>query len=257
MTATNSASPRFEGGGSRQRRAGKGRARRAGFACLLVALAAVAAIAGCDEDIAEPADGMSVQVLPSDAVRAEPGDTVRLSASVLDAEGRPVPGAVVRWTSADTTVATVDASGLVAVVSAGSTTVTATVASGAAASVAVTAGFISKVGADGAVRGDGRAELEEERQLADRRAARRLARRRDRRERTGHEGLPGPQRPDGRAACGLRRATRGRRTNWLRSWSISPGRGNSTGRARPSSCRPSLSTGVPSRLRLRRPTTLA
>ena len=80
-------------------------------------------------------------VAPSDAVRAEPGDTVRLSASVLDAQGRPAPGAVVRWTSADTTVATVDASGLVAAVSAGSTTVTATAGSGASASVAVTTRF--------------------------------------------------------------------------------------------------------------------
>ncbi len=105
---------------------------------------AAALAAGCADDVTEPSGGASVQVAQGVAVEVALGDTVRLSASVLDGRDQPVPGAVVRWTSADPTVARVDASGLVAAVAAGSTTVTATVVSGASAVVIVTVGPIRK-----------------------------------------------------------------------------------------------------------------
>ena len=112
----------------------------------LLALGMAAAIAaGCADDMTEPSHGASVQIAQGAAVRSAPGDTVRLSASVLDGQGQPVPEAVVRWTSADPTVARVDASGLVVGVSAGSTTVTATAPSGASADLIVTVGPIRKV----------------------------------------------------------------------------------------------------------------
>ena len=46
-------------------------------------------------------------------------DTVRLSASVLDPNGRPIAGAPVSWSSGDTTIVTVDEAGLVTSVATG------------------------------------------------------------------------------------------------------------------------------------------
>ena len=53
------------------------------------------------------------------------GDTVRLVAEVFDANGHPVAGAPVVWTSGDGSVVTVDVTGLVTAVGNGSATVTA------------------------------------------------------------------------------------------------------------------------------------
>ena len=116
-----------------------------GVRTLLVLGMAATISAGCTDDMTEPSHGASVQIAQGAAVRTTPGDTLRLSVSVLDGRGQPVPGAVVRWTSAKETVARVDASGLVVAVSAGSTTVTATTASGASADLIVTVGPIRKV----------------------------------------------------------------------------------------------------------------
>ena len=55
------------------------------------------------------------------------GDTLRLSASAMDANGHPVAETEFSWASADTQVATVDASGLVTGVEAGEVEITATV----------------------------------------------------------------------------------------------------------------------------------
>ena len=55
-----------------------------------------------------------------------PGDTVRLQAEALDANGHLVEGIEFTWSSGNVTVATVDDSGLVRGVSAGTTTITAT-----------------------------------------------------------------------------------------------------------------------------------
>ena len=104
-------------------------------ALALLGMAATIAV-GCADDVTEPSHGASVQIAQGVAVRMEPGDTMRLS---------PVPAAVVRWTSADATVARVDALGLVVAVAAGSTTVTAATPSGASAVVVVTVGPHSEV----------------------------------------------------------------------------------------------------------------
>ena len=53
------------------------------------------------------------------------GDTLRLAAEARDANGHAVDGAVFSWTSSDTSVATVDASGLVTGVGVGEATITA------------------------------------------------------------------------------------------------------------------------------------
>ena len=68
-----------------------------------------------------------VTVTPEAVSLSALGDTVRLSAEVLDEGGGVVPGAEVVWSSADTRVTMVDASGLVTAVGAGETTVTAAV----------------------------------------------------------------------------------------------------------------------------------
>ena len=65
------------------------------------------------------------------------GDTVRLSAAALDANGNVVPDAQFTWASADTLVATVDSGGLVTAVSNGRVEISAT-SSQAVGSAAVT-----------------------------------------------------------------------------------------------------------------------
>lgn len=66
----------------------------------------------------------SVTVSPAEAVLA-PGDTVRLAAEALDANGHPVESAEFSWTSDDEAVATVDASGLAMAVADGVATIAA------------------------------------------------------------------------------------------------------------------------------------
>ncbi len=65
------------------------------------------------------------------------GDTVRLLASAADANGRAVEGTVIAWSSGDTTVARVDATGLVTAAGNGTTGISA-VSADAAAQVGVT-----------------------------------------------------------------------------------------------------------------------
>ena len=69
----------------------------------------------------------AVTVVPDTATVVE-GDTLRLAATVTDANGQVVTGAEFVWGSGDTTVAVVDASGLVTGVGAGQVQVTATAA---------------------------------------------------------------------------------------------------------------------------------
>ena len=70
----------------------------------------------------------SVVVSPAAGTIA-PGDTLRFTAEAFDESGRPVLGTEFNWSSADRSVATVDASGLVRGVAAGRATVTATAGS--------------------------------------------------------------------------------------------------------------------------------
>ena len=67
----------------------------------------------------------SVAVSPATASVAA-GLTVQLTATPKDANGNPLSGRAVAWTSSNAAVATVDASGLVTAVAAGSATITAT-----------------------------------------------------------------------------------------------------------------------------------
>ena len=60
------------------------------------------------------------------------GDTLRLSAEVLDEQDQAIAGAEVAWASADILVATVDATGLVTAVGNGTATITATAGSASA-----------------------------------------------------------------------------------------------------------------------------
>ena len=66
----------------------------------------------------------SVRVSPSSALVAV-GDTLRLTATALDASGNPIPGALFTWSSTNESVATVDAFGLVRGHAAGSVTIRA------------------------------------------------------------------------------------------------------------------------------------
>ena len=68
----------------------------------------------------------SVTAVPMEASIAALGDTLRLTAEAIDANGHAVAGAEFSWGSSDDAVATVDASGLVTAVANGTATITAT-----------------------------------------------------------------------------------------------------------------------------------
>src|SRR5712691_5524578 len=72
-----------------------------------------------------PVPVASVTVTPSSATVAI-GQTVQLTATPKDANGNPLTGRVISWSSSDNTIATVSSSGLVTGVAAGSATITAT-----------------------------------------------------------------------------------------------------------------------------------
>ena len=66
-----------------------------------------------------------VRVAPDSVAFAAIGDTARIAAEALDANGHGVGGATVEWSSGDTVVAVVDSAGLVTAVGNGTATVTA------------------------------------------------------------------------------------------------------------------------------------
>ena len=67
------------------------------------------------------------------------GDTVDLSARVLDDEGKEISGTTVTWSSSNTAVATVDSSGVMTAVGEGTTTLTATATVSSSSRQSVTA----------------------------------------------------------------------------------------------------------------------
>ncbi len=67
----------------------------------------------------------SIVIEPRMATLMAAGETVQLTASVLDRNEQPVSGAAVSWTSSDTGVATVDEEGLVTAVGSGDARITA------------------------------------------------------------------------------------------------------------------------------------
>ena len=88
------------------------------------------ASSGVDIKVMQSAD--SIVIEPQMATLISIGDTVQLSATVLDGSGQPVADAVVTWQSSDEGVATVSAQGLVTAVKNGVARITAT--SGSASS---------------------------------------------------------------------------------------------------------------------------
>ena len=98
---------------------------------LSAALAGVALVWACGGDsptappTPEPARSTTVAVSPATAELTALGATVQLSTEVRDQNARVMAGATVTWSSGDTSVATVDASGLVTAAGNGTATITA------------------------------------------------------------------------------------------------------------------------------------
>ena len=78
--------------------------------------------------VSEPEESApSVEISAEDDKEWAPvGDTVDLSARVLDDEGEEITGTTVRWSSSNTAVATVDSSGVMTAMGVGTVTLTAT-----------------------------------------------------------------------------------------------------------------------------------
>ena len=116
--------------------------RRAGPACSvavpIVALTLIVACVGDDEaaptEPAEPPVATTVSISPASVDLSSFGETLQLTAAVLDQNSQAMSGAPVSWTVSDNSVASVSAGGLVTAVANGSATVTAT--SGSAAGTA-------------------------------------------------------------------------------------------------------------------------
>ena len=102
------------------------------FILTSIALGAVAWAAGCGDDTTEPSPPpepllpTTITVTPPTAEFTALGATVQLSAEVRDQNGQVIAGATVTWTSSNTTVATVDAAGLVTAAGNGTATISAT-----------------------------------------------------------------------------------------------------------------------------------
>ena len=77
-----------------------------------LAILAAALLGGCNEppDVPIPT---TLTVAPAEATLADIGDTVHLSATVMDQHGQVMAGVAVRWLTSDATVATVVGTGLV------------------------------------------------------------------------------------------------------------------------------------------------
>ncbi len=109
---------------------------------LSAVLAAVAWAKGCGGDDSptappapEPARPTTVAVSPATAEVTALGGTVQLTAEVRDQNARVMAGATVTWSSSDTSVATVDAPGLVTAAGNGTATITASAGSASGSAV--------------------------------------------------------------------------------------------------------------------------
>ena len=102
------------------------------FILTSMALGTIAWAAGCGDDTTEPPPPpepllpTSITVTPPTAEFTALGATVQLSAEVRDQNGQVMAGTTVAWTSSSTTVATVDAAGLVTATGNGTATISAT-----------------------------------------------------------------------------------------------------------------------------------
>ena len=106
-------------------------------ACLAASLVVLGTAYGCGDSATEPPSSTpdpprptTVMVNPARAELAALGATVQLTAEVRDQNNRVMAGATVTWSSGDTSVATVNTSGLVTGVAEGVATITASAGSG-------------------------------------------------------------------------------------------------------------------------------
>ena len=107
---------------------------RTGPACTLaVPIVALVTIFACGGDAEtapteppEPPVATSISISPASADFSSFGETLQLTAAVLDQNGQSMAGASVGWAISDNSVATVSGGGLVTAVQNGSATVTAT-----------------------------------------------------------------------------------------------------------------------------------
>src|SRR5207245_4576237 len=89
----------------------------------------------------------SVTVSPAPA-SVQAGQTLQLTATPKDVNGNPLTGRTITWSSSNTSVATVNSSGLVSGVVAGSATITAT-SEGQSGTAAITVTGVAAAGATG------------------------------------------------------------------------------------------------------------
>lgn len=93
-------------------------------AALPLLAACLTAIFACQEKSITIVDVMTVRVQP-DSVSLSVGESARLSAAFLDADGNVLGGRTVQWSSSDASVATVDETGTVTALRPGKATITA------------------------------------------------------------------------------------------------------------------------------------
>ena len=90
----------------------------------------------------------AVAVSPPEITLTALGDTFRLTAAAIDANGHAVAGAEFAWASGDTAVARVDDSGLVEAVGNGTATISATAGPASGTSAVPVAQVVSAAGLD-------------------------------------------------------------------------------------------------------------
>ena len=101
----------------------------------VLALALIVACGGADDGPTEPTEppeppvATTLNISPASVDLSSFGETLQLTATVLDQNGQPIAAAPVSWAIDDNSVASVDAGGLVTAVQNGSATVSATSAS--------------------------------------------------------------------------------------------------------------------------------
>ena len=126
------------------------------IAPILALLAAIGWVVACGDGTTEPPPptppppdpprATTLEVTPAEAELTALGATVQFSAEVRDQNGSVMTGAAVSWSSSNASVATVDASGLVAAAGNGTATITATsgsVSGSAAVTVAQAVGAVA------------------------------------------------------------------------------------------------------------------
>ena len=117
---------------------------------LLAGLVLASGCGGADsatapEPVSDPPRPTTITVSPFATELTALGATVQLTAEVRDQNGRVMPTATVRWSSSNTSVATVDQAGLVTAVSAGTAAITANGGpASASAGITVTAAALSE-----------------------------------------------------------------------------------------------------------------